>query len=192
MEKFDLPTFCRLTRQHSITHAYVAPPIVLHLAKSNSIEKRDLDSLRMLTSGGAPLGEALIHETYDRWRIPIRQAYGLSETTSVSHIQVSSRQQSSKLTTGSHGTTGTTELDLMAPCFQASRPKSCSMKRPGKTLGLDKRGSSGSADRLCLTGTWTISRQRTRVLRRTDGSERATLATRTRKAICTLRTAQRT
>ncbi|KAL4950790.1 hypothetical protein BDW69DRAFT_201911 [Aspergillus filifer] len=87
MEKFDLSTFCRLTRDHSITHTYVAPPIVLHLAKNPSINGPDLASLRMLTSGGAPLGEALIHETYERWRIPIRQAYGLSETTSVSHIQ---------------------------------------------------------------------------------------------------------
>ncbi|KAL4791399.1 putative phenylacetyl-CoA ligase [Aspergillus venezuelensis] len=87
MEKFDLSKFCHLTRDHSITHTYVAPPIVLHLAKNPSINGSDLASLRMLTSGGAPLGEALIHETYERWKIPIRQAYGLSETTSVSHIQ---------------------------------------------------------------------------------------------------------
>ncbi|CBF89565.1 acyl--CoA ligase [Aspergillus nidulans FGSC A4] len=87
MDKFDLQRFCKLIREHSIAHAYVAPPIVLHLAKNPSIDKRDLSSLRMLTSGGAPLGEALIRETYDRWKVPIRQAYGLSETTSVSHIQ---------------------------------------------------------------------------------------------------------
>ncbi|KAL4999351.1 hypothetical protein BDV10DRAFT_193772 [Aspergillus recurvatus] len=87
MDKFDLQRFSKLIREHSIAHAYVAPPIVLHLAKNPSINGRDLSSLRMLTSGGAPLGEALIHETYDRWKIPIRQAYGLSETTSVSHIQ---------------------------------------------------------------------------------------------------------
>ncbi|KAL4981269.1 hypothetical protein BDW68DRAFT_183723 [Aspergillus falconensis] len=87
MDKFDLQRFSNLIREHSIAHAYVAPPIVLHLAKNPTIDGRDLSSLRMLTSGGAPLGEALIHETYDRWKIPIRQAYGLSETTSVSHIQ---------------------------------------------------------------------------------------------------------
>jgi acyl-CoA synthetase (AMP-forming)/AMP-acid ligase II len=89
MDKFDLQRFCKLIREHSIAHVYVAPPIVLHLAKNPSIDERDLSSLRMLTSGGAPLGEALIRETYHRWKVPIRQAYGLSETTSVSHIQVS-------------------------------------------------------------------------------------------------------
>ncbi|KAL4884508.1 hypothetical protein BJY04DRAFT_182634 [Aspergillus karnatakaensis] len=87
MEKFDLQTFCRLIREHSITHAYAAPPIVLHLAKNPSIKQSNLASLRMITSGGAPLGAALIQETYNRWKIPVRQAYGLSETTSVSHIQ---------------------------------------------------------------------------------------------------------
>lgn len=89
MEKFELQTFCNLIREHSISHAYVAPPIVLHLAKNRSINGSDLASLRMITSGGAPLGEALIQETYSRWKVPLRQAYGLSETTSVSHIQVS-------------------------------------------------------------------------------------------------------
>lgn len=89
MEKFELQTFCNLIREHSISHAYVAPPIVLHLAKNRSINGPDLASLRMITSGGAPLGEALIQETYSRWKVPLRQAYGLSETTSVSHIQVS-------------------------------------------------------------------------------------------------------
>lgn len=88
MEKFDLQTFCNLIREHSISHVYVAPPIVLHLAKNRSINGSDLASLRMITSGGAPLGEALIQETYNRWKVPLRQAYGLSETTSVSHIQV--------------------------------------------------------------------------------------------------------
>jgi acyl-CoA synthetase (AMP-forming)/AMP-acid ligase II len=44
--------------------------------------------LRMLTSGGAPLAAALIREIYQKHQIPVRQAYGLSETTSVSHIQV--------------------------------------------------------------------------------------------------------
>ncbi|KAL2815853.1 hypothetical protein BDW59DRAFT_166587 [Aspergillus cavernicola] len=36
---------------------------------------------------GAPLGASLIQETYSGWKISVRQAYGLSETTSVSHIQ---------------------------------------------------------------------------------------------------------
>ncbi|PGH08308.1 hypothetical protein AJ80_07904 [Polytolypa hystricis UAMH7299] len=87
MAKFQLDSFCRLIQEHSIMHAYVAPPVVLHLAKNNQVDNYNLGSLRMLTSGGAPLAATLITELYQLRRLPVRQAYGLSETTSVFHIQ---------------------------------------------------------------------------------------------------------
>ncbi|PLN75173.1 putative phenylacetyl-CoA ligase [Aspergillus taichungensis] len=87
MEKFELEAFCRLIETENITHVYVAPPIVLHLAKNSTVSRFNLSSLRMITSGGAPLAAALIREGYQRLRIPIRQAYGLSETVSISHRQ---------------------------------------------------------------------------------------------------------
>ena len=90
MERFEIDHFCHLIQNYRISHAYVAPPIVLHLTKSPSVERYDLTSLSMLTSGGAPLAANLIRELFQKRGIPIRQAYGLSETTSVSHIQVSS------------------------------------------------------------------------------------------------------
>lgn len=92
MEKFELHRFCQIVQQSHITHAYVAPPIVLHLAKNREVDKYDLTSLKMMTSGGAPLAAALIRELYQRRQLPVRQAYGLSETTSISHIQVCSVQ----------------------------------------------------------------------------------------------------
>jgi acyl-CoA synthetase (AMP-forming)/AMP-acid ligase II len=95
MEKFQLETFCDSVQRYDITHAYVAPPIVLHLAKNSIVEKYDLRSLKMITSGGAPLAAALINELYNRRKLPVRQAYGLSETTSVSHIQRRTDWQSS-------------------------------------------------------------------------------------------------
>jgi acyl-coenzyme A synthetase/AMP-(fatty) acid ligase len=88
MEKYEIGAFCRITQEHAITHAYVAPPIVLRLAKEPVVQSYNLQTLRMLTSGGAPLAGALIKELYQKCGIPVRQAYGLSETTSVSHIQV--------------------------------------------------------------------------------------------------------
>ncbi|KAF9888237.1 hypothetical protein FE257_008806 [Aspergillus nanangensis] len=87
MDKFDLDTFCSLIQAHAITHAYVAPPIVLHLAKSPRVADYNLQSVRMITSGGAPLAPGLIAEVGARLNMPVRQAYGLSETTAVCHIQ---------------------------------------------------------------------------------------------------------
>lgn len=53
----------------------------------------------MLTSGGAPLSKELVDGVYRRVGIPVRQAYGLTETTAVSHIQVGSSQYSSSTST---------------------------------------------------------------------------------------------
>jgi 4-coumarate--CoA ligase len=87
MSSFDLARFCSLIQTHRITYTYVAPPVVLHLAKSPVVEQYDLSSLRMITSGAAPLTKELIHAVHDRLGTQVKQAYGLSETSPVTHIQ---------------------------------------------------------------------------------------------------------
>ncbi|KAL4981913.1 hypothetical protein BDW68DRAFT_192586 [Aspergillus falconensis] len=80
---------CRYVQGQHIKEAYVALPIVLHLAKNQVVDSYDLKSLRMLTSG------------FEKKRgVSVRQAYGLSETTWVSHIQLRSFWQSA---VGSNG-----------------------------------------------------------------------------------------
>lgn len=88
MEKFSVNEFLKNVKKESITHVYVAPPIVLYLAKNPSMTREHLSSLRMVTSGGAPLAPDLIRTVYDRLKIPVRQAFGLTESTAVAHIQV--------------------------------------------------------------------------------------------------------
>lgn len=87
MSKFTVKTFSNYIRNDAITHAYVAPPVVLYLAKDPGFKPADLSSLKMLTSGGAPLAPDLIRAVYSRFNIPVRQAFGLTETTAVCHIQ---------------------------------------------------------------------------------------------------------
>ncbi|KAJ5232905.1 phenylacetyl-CoA ligase [Penicillium chermesinum] len=69
MDKFDVQLFCQHIQSHKISHAYVAPPVVLHLAKSPLVQNYNLSSLKMLTSGGAPLGcephKGVVQETRD-------------------------------------------------------------------------------------------------------------------------------
>lgn len=88
MSSFDLPTFCALIQEHKITYTYVAPPVVLHLAKSPVVAEYDLSSLRMITSGAAPLTKELIYAVHKRLGTEVKQAYGLSETSPVTHMQV--------------------------------------------------------------------------------------------------------
>lgn len=90
MSAFDLKLFCSLIQDHKITYTYVAPPVVLHLAKNPAVDDYDLSSLRMITSGAAPLTKELIHAVKKRLGTEVKQAYGLSETSPATHIQVRS------------------------------------------------------------------------------------------------------
>lgn len=87
MSKFDLETWCSLVELHKITFSYVVPPVVLLLAKHPVVEKYNLSTIRMLSSGAAPLSFEIVDAMYKRLQIPIRQGYGLSETSPATHVQ---------------------------------------------------------------------------------------------------------
>ncbi|PQE05507.1 phenylacetyl- ligase protein [Rutstroemia sp. NJR-2017a BBW] len=89
MESFNLPSFLSIIQDHKITYTYVAPPIVLHLAKSPMVDEYDLKSLRSIVCGAAPLSKELVFGVRDRLGVEVKQAYGLSETSPVTHIQAS-------------------------------------------------------------------------------------------------------
>ena len=87
MSKFDLAKFCQHIQDHRITFAYVVPPVILQLGKSPIVSNYDLSSIRMMNSGAAPLTKELVETVYTRLRIPIKQGYGLSETSPTTHTQ---------------------------------------------------------------------------------------------------------
>ena len=88
MARFGIQSFCSIIQSRRITYTYVAPPVVLRLAKDALIDNYDPSSLRMITSGAAPLTKELIMALYNRLGIPTKQAYGLSETSPATHVQV--------------------------------------------------------------------------------------------------------
>lgn len=87
MSAFDLKNFCAIIQDHKITYTFVAPPVILHLAKSPIVESFNLSSLKVICSGAAPLSKELIHAVHDRLGTEVKQAYGLSETSPVTHMQ---------------------------------------------------------------------------------------------------------
>lgn len=56
------------------------------LAKSPIVDNYDLSSLRMVNSGAAPLTKELADSFYGRLKIPVKQAYGLSECSPTTHM----------------------------------------------------------------------------------------------------------
>jgi acyl-CoA synthetase (AMP-forming)/AMP-acid ligase II len=85
MSRFDLETCCRLVQKYGVTRLEVVPPVVLALARKPAVSGYDLSSLRLITSGGAPLSGALATECARRLGCRVKQAYGMTELGGASH-----------------------------------------------------------------------------------------------------------
>jgi acyl-CoA synthetase (AMP-forming)/AMP-acid ligase II len=91
LPRFELEDFLRTLQDQQITRAFVAPPIVLALAKHPLVDRFDLSSLRTITSGAAPLDEDLARACEQRLRrgagdgVTVAQGYGMTELSPVSH-----------------------------------------------------------------------------------------------------------
>ena len=89
MSNFSIEKFCFNIQRYNITFAYVVPPVVLLLGKNPAVDEYDLSSLRMLNCGAAPLTRELVETVYKRIKVPVKQGYGLSESSPSTHTQVS-------------------------------------------------------------------------------------------------------
>ncbi|HEX2171863.1 MAG TPA: 4-coumarate--CoA ligase family protein [Dehalococcoidia bacterium] len=85
MPRFDLEQFLQILQQYAVTRAYLVPPIVLALAKHPIVDKYDLSRLKVIFSGAAPLGEDVAQACADRLQVQIKQGYGMTETSPVTH-----------------------------------------------------------------------------------------------------------
>jgi 4-coumarate--CoA ligase len=87
MPKFGLEDFCKIIQEEKVTFAYIVPPVALLLGKSPLVSNYDLSSLRMMNSGAAPLTRELVQAVHKRLGVPVKQGYGLSETSPTTHTQ---------------------------------------------------------------------------------------------------------
>jgi acyl-CoA synthetase (AMP-forming)/AMP-acid ligase II len=115
--RFDLEQFLQLIEKYRVTLSHIVPPIVLKLAKDPLVDKYDLASLKMIFSGAAPLGADLSRECMQRIACGIRQGYGMTETSPVTH---SSPADPAKMKHGSVGTAApNTEVKVADPATGA-------------------------------------------------------------------------
>ncbi|MFF7181963.1 AMP-binding protein [Streptomyces sp. NPDC008121] len=87
LPRFDLDTFLAAIQKHRINGLYVAPPIVLALAKHPAVADYDLSSLEYVVSAAAPLDASLAEACSARLKLPpVRQAYGMTELSPGTHV----------------------------------------------------------------------------------------------------------
>ncbi|GGC74588.1 AMP-binding protein [Hoyosella rhizosphaerae] len=86
MPKFDLDEFLRISSEHKCTQIFIAPPIAVALAKHPAVDSVDLSSVELVFSGAAPLDANLGHAVEKRLGCIVRQGYGMSEMSPVSHL----------------------------------------------------------------------------------------------------------
>ncbi|MFG2280436.1 4-coumarate--CoA ligase family protein [Streptomyces asoensis] len=128
LPRFDLETFLAAIQEHRITGLYVAPPIVLALAKHPAVARYDLSSLRYVVSAAAPLDADLAAACAERLDLPpVGQAYGMTELSPGTHIVPLDAMREAPA-----GTVG----KLVA----GTQMRIVSLDDPGKDLGVDETG----------------------------------------------------
>jgi acyl-CoA synthetase (AMP-forming)/AMP-acid ligase II len=85
MPRFDMAAFLDVLERHRVTRAHIAPPVVLGLAKVPGVEGREL-ALKVVISGAAPLDADTANRASERLGAPVRQGYGMTEASPVTHI----------------------------------------------------------------------------------------------------------
>ena len=109
---------------------FVAPPVVLGLARHPLVERFDLSSLEFVLSGAAPLGAELAEACAARIGCEMIQGYGMTEMSPVSHFTAPGRNRP-----------GVVGAASPAPSAGWSIPRAARTARRGR------RASSGCAGR---------------------------------------------
>jgi acyl-CoA synthetase (AMP-forming)/AMP-acid ligase II len=86
LPRFDLGQFLQVHQDYRITRSFVAPPIVVALAKHPLVDKFDLSALTWVLSGAAPLKADLALECGRRLECEVVQGYGMTEASPVTHL----------------------------------------------------------------------------------------------------------
>ena len=123
LPRFDLETVLKILQDWQIKMAHLVPPVVVALGKHPIVDKYDLSKLRYIFSGAAPLGVELTEAVQDRLKCRIRQGYGMTEASPVTHYTLPGRDKA--------GTVGhlvpSTEMRIIDP-------------ESGRDLGVGERG----------------------------------------------------
>jgi PAS domain S-box-containing protein len=83
---FRVQGFLETIERHRVTTAYIVPPLVRTLAKHALVERYDISSLTDVVSSAAQLPYSIAKACSQRNHCNVRQAYGLTEASPLTHM----------------------------------------------------------------------------------------------------------
>lgn len=87
LPKFEPESFLSTIENYKISIAHIVPPLVVFLAKHPLVVNYDITSINDIMTGAAPLGGDVVKAASERTQCQlIRQGYGLTETSPVTHL----------------------------------------------------------------------------------------------------------
>lgn len=89
--RFDLEQVLGVIQQYKVTNFFVAPPIMLALAKHPVVDNYDLSSLKIITSGAAAMSVPIAELCAQRLKCVVKQGYGMTEASPVTNMNTPSR-----------------------------------------------------------------------------------------------------
>jgi acyl-CoA synthetase (AMP-forming)/AMP-acid ligase II len=87
LPRFDLEQYLGVLESWRIELTHVVPPIALALARHPCVDNYDLHNLRTIFCGAAPLGPGVGAALQERLKVDVRQGYGMTEASPVTHYQ---------------------------------------------------------------------------------------------------------
>ncbi|EJG06344.1 AMP-dependent synthetase and ligase [Methanofollis liminatans DSM 4140] len=88
MDRFEPKEYLRLAEEHGATVLAAMPPVIHTLIRAKPGTEEMLGTVRCVISGGGPLLPVIWEEFDRRFKIPVVNAYGLSETIVVGSANV--------------------------------------------------------------------------------------------------------
>ena len=85
MPRFELEPFLQVLQDWPIEVAHIVPPIALALAKHPVVDKYKLGHVKSMICGAAPLSAGVADAVLKRLNIVVRQGYGMTEASPVTH-----------------------------------------------------------------------------------------------------------
>jgi long-chain acyl-CoA synthetase len=98
--RFDPAETARLVELHGATVTVAAITAYLAILRDDAVARHDLSSLTKAYSGGGPIPPSVVEEFERRTGVVIRSAYGLTETTSATHLTPLSARTPTDAATG--------------------------------------------------------------------------------------------